>query len=32
MSHRLSVAGIDLELFERGEGRPLLLLHAIDER
>jgi pimeloyl-ACP methyl ester carboxylesterase len=28
MPKRLSVAGLDLELFERGEGRPLLFLHA----
>lgn len=27
MPKRLSVAGLDLELFERGEGRPLLFLH-----
>jgi len=27
MPKRLSVAGVDLELFERGEGRPLLFLH-----
>ena len=27
MPKRLSVAGVALELFERGEGRPLLFLH-----
>ena len=28
MPKRLSIAGLDLEIFERGEGRPLLFLHA----
>ena len=28
MSKRVSVAGVDLELIERGEGPPLLFLHA----
>ena len=28
MSKRVSVAGDDLELVERGQGRPLLFLHA----
>jgi pimeloyl-ACP methyl ester carboxylesterase len=28
MSNRVSVAGVDLELIERGEGPPLLFLHA----
>ena len=28
MSRRMLVAGVDLELIERGQGRPLLFLHA----
>src|SRR5208283_741775 len=28
MTKTISIAGIDLELVERGEGRPLLFLHA----
>jgi pimeloyl-ACP methyl ester carboxylesterase len=28
MSRRLAVAGVDLELIERGQGRPLVFLHA----
>ena len=28
MSRTMLVAGVDLELIERGQGRPLLFLHA----